>query len=217
MKWLNIFWEAIGEYSNQIIALAALSTAVIAYLGIRIWKKQLIGSSRYKKAKELLLAVNIVQEDFKRVRAPMIYTYEYPEEKINDEGKIENRNDYKDMLYVYSNRMQKLLDSFQKLEKNNLEALVEWGKGYNALILPIRKCFYDLKDAIHNYLEQLKPGFDFHKKKIKEDYVDIIYSSSTKNKPDKFSKEIEDAVGLFEDWLRPYIEKRRWYNSFKGK
>src|SRR5436190_17833583 len=82
--------QQISEYTkigqNVILALCAIATVLIAFFGLKTWRKELKGKSEYIKAKEVLKAVYKVRTAFMHVRNPSVYSHEYPEEMRSEQG-----------------------------------------------------------------------------------------------------------------------------------
>ena len=210
-------WDLIGSNSNQIIALCALLATRFAYLGIKTWKKQLIGSSRYQKAKEVLKAVYNVRNIFRDVRNPLIYHYEYKKEFLNGIGQPKSDKDYEITLHIYDSRWKFLSKAFAELENLHLEAQVEWGKEYAEKIYSLRKCYNKLNHALEDYIESKNPS-NKYPVIIDNEITSIIFSSLSPEKPNEFSLEIEESVEEFDVWLRPFINKKKsWKEKWKNR
>ncbi|KSU83411.1 hypothetical protein GA0061096_2666 [Fictibacillus enclensis] len=206
------FWHALGENSDQIVALATLGTAYLAYRGVNIWRKQLIGKSRYEIAKSLLIAVYEVRDAFMDVRNPLVYQFEYPENKTITQGpltgNLKDEHKYEGSVYVYQNRFKGLNEAFIKLERLNLEAQVEWGPDYQYVIRPLRQCKTVLNLSIRDYLESLKDPFYLKEiEKKKRDLREMMYYSGENSKYDLLTPKINEAINLFEVWLRPTLKQ----------
>jgi len=197
-QWFQKIWEYIGDSVNQIVAFSACFTALFAYLGLRIWRKELKGKSEYIKAKNLLKAVFKVKRAFAQVRNPAIFGFEFP----NDE-----ENEYKKTLFVYEKRWGVLVKAFEELEEHNLDARVEWGDEFEELIAPLINCRYELMLALSKFLrnkkgEKVKDIAGDFQKWIKE-VDEVIYKT---NDTDEFDVNLNDAINKYETKLRSYIK-----------
>jgi hypothetical protein len=122
-------------------------------------------------------------------------------------GHLKEEHKYDGTLYVYENRMKVLSDAFTKLENTHLEAQVEWGPEYKELIIPLRLCRTDLHLALTDFIEMKKPNVSLQDVGRERKELDaFLYQNNTKY--DTFTPKINEAVELFEQWLRPYVENK---------
>lgn len=107
----------IAEYTtvvqNVVLSLSGIAAAIIAYLGLTTWRKELKGKSEYAKAKKVLKAVYKVRRAFRHVRHPAIFQYEYPEEMMDTWGHLAKEHDYEGTAHVYENRWKFLAEAFR--------------------------------------------------------------------------------------------------------
>jgi hypothetical protein len=203
----------VAEYTtivqNVFLVIASAAAALIAYLGLTTWRKELKGKSEYAKAKEVLKAVYKVRRAFNHVRNPIIYQYEYPERMRDSSGHLEKKYDYEGTAHVYENRWKFLAEAFEALEEENLDAQVEWGPGFQEVIVPLRRCKVELQIAISNFLEGKKNPHE-RRERAREDQEDersVLYHLGENSRHDKFTPQINAAIEEFEKKLRPYIKK----------
>lgn len=194
---------------NIVLAISGAAAAVIAYLGLTTWRKELKGKSEYEKAKEVLKAVYKVRRAFMHVRNPAIFQYEYPETMTDNFGHLKREHDYEGTAHVYETRWKFLAEAFRELEDLTLDAQVEWGPEYQDVIVPLRGCKAELQVAIQNMLEGKKNPNDPRSlsREEKAEERSTLYHIGENSKHDKFTPEINTAIELFETKLRPHIRK----------
>ncbi|MFC1511729.1 hypothetical protein ACFL5H_00860 [Candidatus Latescibacterota bacterium] len=194
---------------NVILALSGVTTAILAYIGLSTWRKELKGKSEYAKAKEVLKAVYKVRRAFMYVRNPAIYQYEYPDEMCDHSGHLKEEHNYEGTLYVYENRLKPLTEAFQELEEQNLDAQVEWGPEFQNVIIPLRKCMAKIQITIQRMLEEKKNPHYVTKMSPEEraEESSVLYYGGEDSEHDKFTPKINAAIELFEKELRPHIKK----------
>jgi hypothetical protein len=200
-------WVAVTK--DIVIAISAATAAVIAFKGLGTWQKELKGKSEYQLAKDVLRSVYKVREAFKIIRNPMIMSYEYPEEMRSHTGHLNEENRHEGTLHVYEERWKPMTDAFKELEDKNLEALVEWGSKYQDTIVPLRKCRAELLMATQDMLARYKnPHNDTWKnREEKAQEKSVLYHMGENSEFDKFTPDINAAIELFEQWLRPHISR----------
>lgn len=203
----------VAEYTtivqNVFLAISGAAAAVIAYLGLKTWRKELKGKSEYAKAKEVLKAVYKVRRAFNHVRNPVIYQYEYPEGMRDSWGHLKKEYDYEGTAHVYENRWKFLAEAFQALEEENLDAQVEWGPEFQEVIVPLRRCKGELQIAIENLLKGKKNPHERRERarEEREEERSVLYHIGENSRHDKFTPQINAAIEEFEKRLRPYIKK----------
>jgi hypothetical protein len=219
VEFLKAIWNWLGDSKEQIVSISAVIGVFIAVSGLRTWRKELKGKSEYQKAKDVLKAVYRVRNGFMIVRSPGIYAYEYPKEMLNDSGYLKSECEYEGTLHVYQTRMKFLEDAFRDLEDQTLEAQVEWGKEFQNVIIPLRKCRGELVIAIQDFLESKKVG-RMHESTSEErkDRRSKLYYVGENFELDSFTPEINTAIESFEKKLRPHINRSSFiFNFWKFK
>lgn len=203
----------IAEYTtvaqNVVLALCGVATVVIAYCGLTTWRKELKGKSEYTKAKEVLKAVYKVRRGFMVVRAPAIFSYEYPEKMRDESGHLKAGCDYDGTVHVYQERWKFLAEAFQELEDQTLDAQVEWGAEFQDVIVPLRKCRAELQIAIQDMLRAKKDPYERQGRPRDErmEQRSVLYYVGESWEHDKFTPDINAAIERFETKLRPHIRK----------
>ncbi len=207
MEYLKGLWNLLASSSDQVVAIAAASTAVFVYIGLRTWRHELKGRSEYELSKKVLKAVYKVRDAFYHVRHLAIYQFEYPEDMRNYHGHLKSEHNYEGTAHVYETRWKVLIDAFRELEEHNLEAQVEWGDEFLEIVRPLRSCKTDLEIALQRFLESKKSSRE-EEGISKDEWKDIeskIYFYGKDSKYEKFQPQIDAAIKLFEDRLRPII------------
>lgn len=202
-------WNFLANSSDQIVALAAASTALFVYIGLKTWRHELKGRSEYELAKKILRAVYKVREAFYHVRKLAIFQFEYPEDMRDYHGHLKAEHRYTGTVHVYETRWKVLNDAFRELEEQNLEAQVEWGNEFLDIIVPLRGCRTDLEIALQRFLESKKTSRT-EEGITPEAWKDIrskIYFYGKDSEHEIFQPQIDDAINKFEDRLRPIIKK----------
>jgi hypothetical protein len=200
--------EATKIGQSMILALCAIATVSIAFVGLKAWRKELKGKSEYSRAKDLLKAVFKVRNAFLHVRHPAVYSYEYPREMRDDHGHLKQEKDYEGHAHVYGERWKPFDEAFKELEEQTLEAQVEWGTEFREIIVPLRKCRAELLIAVQDFLEQKKLPHQRERRPRNdaEGKRSVLYYVGEDSEYDGFTKEINAAVTLFENKLRPHIK-----------
>ncbi|MFC1485435.1 hypothetical protein ACFL55_00195 [Candidatus Latescibacterota bacterium] len=194
--------EITSIIQNIVLAICGVATVLIASKGLTTWRKELKGKSEYAKAKEVLKAVYRVRDAFGQVRNSFIYGFEYDEKFLDQSGHLKEEHKYEGNSQLYEDRWKYIVKAFQELEEQNLDAQVEWGSEFQNVIIPLRQCRAKLKTTIWQFLENIKePVWD------RIEINKVLYQQDENSEHGDFTREINSAVGEFENRLRPLIEK----------
>ena len=111
--------------------------------------------------------------------------------------------------------MKYLEEAFKDLEDQTLDAQVEWGKEFQDVIIPLRKCRAELVMAIQDFLEAKKPG-GIHRATPEERIArdSKLYYVGENSEHDPFTPQINAAIDPFEKKLRPHINKSSFNFNF---
>jgi len=201
--------EWIPVVKDIVVAISAGGAAVIAYKGLGTWQRELKGRSEYQLAKDVIRSVYKVREAFKHVRNPVIMGYEYPKDMTTHSGHLKDELRYEGTAYVYETRWKKMDEAFSELEEKNLEALVEWGSDYQDTIVALRRCRGELLMAIQDMLARYKNPHEENWKNREQQTEErsVLYHIGEDSIHDKFTPDINTAIMLFEEWLRPHVSR----------
>lgn len=193
---------------DVVLSLAGVATVFIAWLGLKTWRKELKGKSEYTKAKELLRAVYKVKDGFMHVRNPCFSSYEYPEEMLDVFGHLKTEHQYEGEKHAYEQRWKVLNGAFLELEQHNLDAQVEWGSEFQEVVVPLRKCRNELLIQTKKMLRDIeRPSNRPTSSSLEEEKRSVLCDYGGTSLDGTFTAEINAAIKLFEDKLRPHIRK----------
>ena len=125
-----------------VVVLSALAVAFFAWLGLRTWRRELIGRARFETARNMMRLGFELKSNFARVRLSPAYAYEWAdrvprEDETDAESKV--LNDW----HVKTKRGNFLIDSLNKIIE------VQW----EAEILFDDTAIQTVRDAVQSYGE----------------------------------------------------------------
>jgi hypothetical protein len=197
--------EIVVIIKDLVIAGAALSTAVIAYLGLNKWKQELRGKVHFETARSLMLSIYKVRDEIKFTRNAVILPQEFPENY--DYSDKSNQNVGNSYAYVYENRSKHLGEAMQKFEMYSLEAEALWGSDIKIHTKKLKVCSFQLVNSIKTFIDDKYNGGEIFKSdkkfadEIKRDV--FFYGKET----DPLSIEIQNIIEDIEKFIRPYLHK----------
>ncbi len=168
--------------------------AIVAFIGINAWKKQLKGSTEYELAKRYLKSVYKIRDAIKYVRNPFISIDEMAV-ALKENG-VENpdySNNQQTNRAVYSVRWKKVMEARIDLDVELLEAEVIWGKEAVNVIGDLNAQINKLYVSLKMFLEE---------RNVKPDR-DIIYDIGDQ---DTFNPEVQKAIEKIESFIKPHLK-----------
>ncbi len=176
---------------------------VIAAEGLSTWKKQTKGVRQFDAAYNLHLSLLKLRDAVKFVRNPAIWPSE-SNEAVEYTKKRHPNKPVEEIAqntgpHVYEMRWQKITMARTEVESHALAAEVLWGSEVQKKIQPMYKKVADLNFT----LWQRFSNPYFNPKDMKWHY--IIYDTSTFEKEDSFSTEVNSIVTEIGDYLRQKI------------
>lgn len=210
--------DSIEIIRDAIVALAAASTAIIAFLGLKAWRKQLIGRAQYELARRLLRATYTVRDAIPQLRN-IFTTADEHAEAIQEIRKIEPKfrskgleDDLKIFIHVYQIRGRKFNEALSDLQIEKLEAEVLWGHKITDVFNPLYDCVRELSLSIQEYLMLRQRGTyseeektEQEKKRFKELH-DIVFEISADPEKDPFTAKVQEAIETINLYFRPYLK-----------
>lgn len=180
------------------MALAALTGAVVAVIGLTAWKKQLKGKTDYELARRYLRSVYKIRDALKYVRNPFISHTEMML-ALKEEGKDSSSaiNNKDSIRAVYVVRWKKVTEANSDLDVELKEAEVSWGKGAVEVQKDFQDCIKKLLISLRIFIEQrvTEPG-------KMEEIDNIIYDGGD---GDEFNQAVQLATKKIEEYLKPHL------------
>lgn len=195
------FWMPIIK--DIILSLSAMITVILAVYGIKSWRRELAGKTRFDIARRLLQATYRIREEFWGVRSRFITAAEFPSSYSGMSGKNSNQENYEAFFHVYKNRLEPLKDAIQEFDVAALEAEVLWGDEIKKITDEIRSCLQSLRISIEGELSNILSGTEEpdsdYKQKVKRDV------SASRDDKDPLSNKMRETLSQIEQTLKPYL------------
>ena len=188
----------VGQFADLFQTLAALSAALIAYIGlntgVETWKYQYKVKRSEELAKKCLYLIYKLRDDLQNVRHPFISAGEM-EKSLEENGLESDKIKDTDTVNraVYSQRWKSVIDTRNELMSLLLETEVEWGAESKSRIFTINEQVGELYSEVNLFLDARKERL-YNR--------DVLYGM---RENDQFSKKIDSSVQAAEDFLRGKI------------
>ena len=198
--------EFVSSISNIVIAVAAITTVVIAARGLKSWQDELRGKSEYDIVRRLLKATYLVRNAIDDCRSPFFPASEFPPDNTATEK--EPHNEATMWAYIYNNRFNPLRDAMAEFEAATIEAEVLWGDTICKLTKSLTSCVFKLRCAVDKFIRFEKNRRKNGVGEIDEATNNILTDHVTAKSENEYTKELRIAITSIEDFLRPHLMRR---------
>lgn len=140
---------------NAIIAIGTIAIAVFAFVGFKLWKKQLKGKVEFELSSKILKSFYKIRDNISYVRNPFLTSTEINQDIIKNElkDKVNNELTHKQMqILVYNSRLYLLSSSMKELYIDVLESKVYWGDNIEKKYRALKSKIIDLQLNIEYFL-----------------------------------------------------------------
>jgi len=202
-------WDALLNVAPQIVqALSIAVTAVFAILGLRAWRRQLIGRRTIEVAEGTLLATYKIQEAMAYIRNPGALVGASTRERQPDEP--EGLARLRDSYFVPLERMQKTSGDFAEFEKMQLLCHVYFGPEAGQPFERVKKARHTVWVSATMLLQTAgEHGMDSDSnRKLVAKWSSHIWEGygAEGQQPDELSEMVSRAVADIEAMCRPYLK-----------
>ncbi len=189
--------EFVSMGSDVVVALAALIAAIVAFRGVKQWRKELTGKAKFEIARKMALLGFQFQERFRQARGPITFAGESAE-RIKSEDETPQERVALDEHFARQARLRPLGEILEELRSVNWEAKIILRQDFQEEIKPLEKSFRELFATVQSYFSiQLRSGkrssTDLNRRsdeKWMESLHNIIYARPD----DELSATVDNAV-----------------------
>jgi len=201
--------ELVSLVSDIALGISAVVVAVVAFFGLRTWRKELTGKAKFDVARNVMLLGFKLRENFKWARNPGGWSWEYAN-RTRQENESPELSAVLDQWYAKNQRLQLLVENLQKLEEAAWEAEIllneDSGKCVQEAFNTYRSSYAELSSAIYSYFETRHDeaiGQDVRQRQEEQkELKKEIYSAAR----DDFSKRIDQATEQLATALKTYVK-----------
>lgn len=206
--------EVFAIVKDCVLAAVGITGAVVAVRGLRTWNRQLKGGVEYELTRRLLKHTYEMREAIRGLRNPFMSAAEMPVPPETERSKM-SRDEvtHYGSVHGYERRWEPVTKARNELRAALLEAEVLWGSSIHATFEPLFKLQAEMFSYLQTDLRATDPKQSEAKKaaldKSLEKRRKVLYDLSDVNQPDSdpFSKDVENAIGGIEGFLKPHLKK----------
>jgi len=201
--------ELVSNITSIITAASAIGVAVMAFLGINTWRKELTGRAKFELTKTIMVLSRKIQAQFEWARFPITLSSEH-----SNRPKLENESSEMssvlDLYYIRGQRLKPLGEDLAKLQETTWEAESVLDKSASAEVsnvyVLLKSKYADLITGLEAYFEVLYDEAKGRDVSMHQEWLKELRKEIYTTKDDSFSKDVEKAVTNLSSVLKPYLK-----------
>lgn len=198
------------EYVKDVIlALSAITIAILAFLGLQTWRKELTGKAKFETARNMMQLGLKFRANLEGVRHGLTMYFEYASRTKQPE-ELERESQVLNEWYARTNRINSVFENLTKitevkweaeilLNESSVQAIEEVVKSYResyANLSSVTSTYFDIR---HN---EIRTGEQYGNQKWLKELEKTIYSTPN----DEFSKKVDDTTDKLSSALKQYVK-----------
>ncbi len=202
--------EAIDIFSvvkDVILALSAVVVAVIAFLGLRTWRRELTGKAKFECARKLMQLGYEMRSNFSAARNPFGYARIDRKEDENETGKesqvINQWEERRNLAKPLSESINKIIEAQWEAEILLSEAS---SKSVEEAVQLYRECYGELSSAIASYFDIKYNEARGRQVAQHQDWLRELSKTIYGGSPDDFSRKVDEATNKLSSALKQYVK-----------
>ena len=201
--------EMVSLISDIVVGASAVGVAVIAFFGLRIWRKELTGKAKFALARDVMLLGFKLKAHFEDARNPFTHSTESAD-RTRKEDETANVSQVLDEWYARASRLKPLHENLIKIQEASWEAQIllseDSKKSVSEAVAIYRRNFAELSSAMSSYFEERHRGAISRMAKIDDGWLKELHKTIYSRTDDDFSKQIEEATTKLESALQAYVK-----------
>ena len=200
--------EWITTVKDVLVGAAAVTTAVVAVIGLSKWRKELEGKTQFDAARGLIKSTYKLRDQLQICRSPFYSGYEFPAGHKGGLGGHTAEEETKAWIHVYKNRWDPVWNAIQEFDSQTLEAEALWGASIRAKTDALRQCVREVDVAIDAVINDKAVGGENFKtdKEFAKSMRSIVAAQRDDDK-NEMNQKIAKAIRGIEDEIRPHLRR----------
>ncbi len=195
------------DVSNILVGLSAVVVAIAAIIGLRQWRAELTGRTKFEIARKIALLAYQFRDEFHAARTTFTYAGESAG-RPRKEGETREESNRLDERYARFARLNRPQDTLRKLREATWEAEIILSKEIAQQIQPFEGAFQELAVAMETHFSY---QMDFARGRIRADQVEpaelwrlttLVYGGS---ETDALRDSVNTAVATLTTQLKQYL------------
>lgn len=128
--------EWITAVKDVLLGAAAVTTAIVAIIGLDKWRKELEGKTGFDAARGLIKATYTLRDQLQICRSPFYSATEFPADYKGGFGGQSKEEETKAWVHIYKNRWDPVWNAIQEYDAQTLEAEALWALEFASKQMP---------------------------------------------------------------------------------
>lgn len=160
-----------------------VSGAIVAWIGLTTWKRQLKGTDKYKFALKAMRAIYEVRDQVRSCKSRLWGSAD-PDDRERSEAETHEERRHLDQLHLYAKRLDRVFAAMSDLDTIRLELLAMFGEEAEDLIRPFRGVVVGIRSDAAVYFmlpwyERGTPeGLMYHNKLFGDEPTELVEAIS---------------------------------------
>lgn len=207
--------EVFSEVAGIVEALSVAAAAVVGFLGLNAWRRQLVGGKKVQLAEDTLIAAHEVQNAIKWIRNPMGFSDEGSSrepERGESADVARTRNSY----YIPLERLKKVEEKFEHLHRLRTRCHIHFrNEDVCSHLDELIHTQIEIAAAVHELIDmvgerELEDSAEAKENNARRKELNrVIRGLDTKSRPDEVSRRITATVDKIEIALGPYLGMKK--------
>ena len=210
-KILTTLQPYLSAVKDIITIMSLILAGFVAIKGLQTWRQQLKGTANYELAKRLLKATYRLRDAIQSVRSPLMMAGEISHAMKESQLDIVPSSEEfytASTAAVYQMRWKPVVEAYQALELEAIEAEAIWGSEARATTTAMRKSINGLSTALDLYIRDMQPrGPRMLDNASRDTFQRIVFSMASTPEEDSYLSELTSAVNAIEDLARPHLTR----------
>jgi hypothetical protein len=198
----------IAAIKDVLLGGAAVTTAIVAVIGLSKWRKELEGKTGFDAARGLIKATYRLRDQLQICRSPFYSAHEFPADYKGALGGHSTEEETKAWAHIYKNRWDPVWNAMQEFDAQTLEAEALWAAGIRTKTDALRQCVRELNVAIDAVINDKATGGENFKtdREFAKSMRSIVGASRDDDK-NELNQKIANAIRGIEDEIRPHLRR----------
>lgn len=198
--------EFITAVKDVAVAVAGITTAIVAVLGLKSWSRELRGKANFEAARGLARAAYKLRDELVLCRNPFVRAIEFPEALRNPVSRKEGLSRETAYSHVFTNRWNTVFAALQEFDAQTLEAEALWGQPIREKTDALRMVVDKLYAAIDAFIDnEAAEGQLFATDQEFGSKIRAEIFAARKDTKNALSIELASAMAAIESELRPHL------------
>ncbi|TPQ43133.1 hypothetical protein [Cupriavidus pinatubonensis] len=206
LTYLSTNATTVTAIKDAILALAGVTTALVAVVGLNSWRRELHGKTEYETARNLIRTTYKLREAFDDARQPLVMGGEFPSGYIKANDELENA---KAWAYVFHARWAPIAQVLDEFDIAALEAEALWADPIRNKAKELRSTLRVLRVAMEAYIaNEQSGGEDFRSDRDFARQIRSEVFAPRDSHDNALSQRFRTAVEGIESEVRPKLKRR---------